>query len=76
MHSNPTEPSLLLMVRTAFIAKGTSLHAWCASAGVDRSYAAKAISGQATFPAAIKLRRKVLAAAGIEVATPRKRKHA
>lgn len=65
MKESATEQPLLLQVRMAFIGKGTSFHRWCAEAGVDRSYAAKAISGTATFPAAKVLRKRILTACGL-----------
>jgi hypothetical protein len=77
MNHPATGQPLLLQVRMAFLAQGTSFHRWCTDAGVDRSYAAKAIDGQATFPAAIALRKRILAAAGIEEPkSPRRRKQA
>lgn len=56
----------LKKVRAALIAKGTSLHCLCADIGVDRSYAAKAIAGTATFPAAVELRTRIFEAAGLD----------
>jgi hypothetical protein len=77
MSRTTTDQPLLLQVRMAFLTQGTSFHRWCSDAGVDRSYAAKAIDGQATFPAAIKLRARIIAAAGIAEPKPtRKRKQA
>lgn len=76
MSKSATEQPLLLQVRMAFMAQGTSLHRWCIAEGVDRSYAAKAVTGAYTFPAAKLLRNRILAACGIPAPKATRRKSA
>lgn len=76
MSKTATEQPLLLQVRMAFMAQGTSLHRWCSEMGVDRSYAAKAVSGTYTFPAAKTLKKRILAACGIRGSKPQRKQSA
>ncbi|MCU0912418.1 MAG: hypothetical protein MUE98_14090 [Rhodobacteraceae bacterium] len=50
-------------VRAAFVARGSSLHAWCRENGVDPHNARKALVGIWTGPKADELVRKIEAAA-------------
>lgn len=54
------------LIRSAFVAKGTSLHAWCLSAGINPHNARKAIIGKWTGPKAEQLVKKVMIAAGVD----------
>ena len=73
----PGKP-LLVQVRIKFIEQGTSLSRWCINNGVDHSYAHRAITGTLAIPAAVKLRERILVAAGLmeQPSTTRKRKQA
>lgn len=58
-------PELLRLVRARFIERRTSLHAWCRLNGVSHSYANGALSGRLDFPAARRLRARIIAATGL-----------
>lgn len=63
-------PELLQAVRARFVGRGTSLHAWCRQSGVDWAYANRALTGEHTFPAAVRLRERIVAAAGLPLLSP------
>jgi len=65
-------PELFQRVRAAFVARHTSLAAWCAENGVYRQNAARALKGQSRGKAALALAIRVAHAAGIypEASTP------
>lgn len=52
----------LAEIRAGFVAKGTSLHAWCKANGEDTSNARRAISGTWRGPKATALLKRLLAA--------------
>lgn len=54
------------LIRSAFVSQGTSLHAWCLSAGINPHNARKAIIGKWTGPKASQLVAQIMAAAGVE----------
>lgn len=61
-------PNLYLMVRAGFIAKGTTLNAWCIANGINRQTVEKALKGERNG----KLSRRLvetLVAAALEQAT-------
>lgn len=58
-------PELLRLVRARFIERHTSLHAWCRTNSVSHSYANGALSGRLDFPAAKRLRSRILIAVGL-----------
>lgn len=62
--TSPQEPGkqLLQAVRARFVARGRTLHGWCRAQGVDYAYAHRALTGELDFPAARKLRRRIVAA--------------
>ena len=49
-------------VRAAFVARGTSFHAWCKKEGIDPHNARKAILGQWTGPKADTIIKQIEAA--------------
>ncbi len=55
-----------MRVRAAFVARGSSLHAWCKGAGVKPANAYKAMTGQWTGPKARELVERILAASGVQ----------
>lgn len=60
----PGKP-LLNLVRARFVENGASLHGWCVNHQIDWSYACGSLTGRHTFPAAKKLRNRILRAAGL-----------
>ena len=64
--STPTigAPDLHRNVRAGFIARGTSLHAWCRENQICRPSADKALKGVWTGPGARKLIARLVTAAG------------
>lgn len=61
--SNGGSPSLLLQVRGAFTAKGTSLAAWCRANAVDHGHAHRVLRGLTNGPSAQELRANIMTAA-------------
>ena len=55
----------LKAVRGAFVAKNTSLAAWCREHGIDRSWASRALADVEQCPAAKRLKSRIMAAAGL-----------
>lgn len=53
------------LIRSAFVAQGTSLHAWCLSVGINPHNARKAIIGKWTGPKAEQLVQRAMIAAGV-----------
>jgi len=58
-------PELFQLVRAGFVARHTSLAAWCAENGVYRQNAARALKGQSRGTAALALAIRVAHAAGV-----------
>lgn len=56
---------LLSQVRAGFVARGTSLNAWCKSHQVLHQNARKCLLGEWDGPKAKALRRQIIAAAGL-----------
>lgn len=54
------------LIRSAFVAKGTSLHAFCLAARINPNNARKAIIGKWTDPKADQLVSEIMRAAGVE----------
>ncbi|WP_141237141.1 hypothetical protein [Sphingopyxis sp. GW247-27LB] len=61
--NNGGSPSLLLRVRGAFTAKGTSLAAWCRANAVDHAHAHRVLRGMTNGTNAQVLRAKIVTAA-------------
>lgn len=61
--ASPGSNSLLLKVRGDFIAKGTTLTAWCRSNGVDHAHAHRVLRGLTDGGGARALRDKIVRAA-------------
>lgn len=59
-------PQLYLAVRTEFVARGTSLHAWCTEHGVAQANARLALWGSWNGPKAKELRARILKATDLE----------
>jgi hypothetical protein len=59
---------LICLVRSRFVARGTSLQRWCAENDIDWSYAYRSLKGTLTFPKAVALRERILAAVEIQEA--------
>lgn len=57
---------LYTAVRAAFVAKGTTLNAWCTSQGINRQTAARSLKGERNGSRSRELRARLTAAAGIE----------
>lgn len=53
-------PELYAQVRAAFVARGSSLNAWCLSSLVARQYVRKCLLGEANGPSARRLRKRLL----------------
>lgn len=62
---NSPEDYMLLRVRSAFIARRTTLHAWCRANGVDPAGAHRALNGKWAGPKAKALVEKIRVAAGV-----------
>lgn len=52
---------LYQMVRAAFVARKSSLNAWCKAAGVNRQTAEKALKGERHGRRALELRKRLIA---------------
>lgn len=65
MHVTTPPPGdhLLHFVRARFTERGESFHGWCRKAGIDGGYATRALQGKHTFPAAGRLRDRIVKAA-------------
>lgn len=71
--------ALYAKVRAAFVARGSSLAAWCRANDVQRQYARAVLLRERDGPSARDLRRLLLQAAGVdeqanEDSTPRRRR--
>lgn len=60
----PGKP-LLHLVRARFTERGESLHGWCTRHRVDWGYACRSLTGAHDFPAAQRLRERIVKAAGV-----------
>ncbi|GJL84148.1 MAG: hypothetical protein DHS20C01_37820 [marine bacterium B5-7] len=56
---------LLFLVRARFIERGESLHGWCNQHGINHAYAHRALTGVLRFPAARRLRLRILSEVGL-----------
>lgn len=63
--TNIPSKQLLTKVRARFVEHGGSLHGWCVAEDVDWSYACGSLTGRHKFPAAKRLRKRILRAAGL-----------
>lgn len=61
----PPGKALLHLVRARFTERGESLHGWCKANGVDWGYASHSLTGNINFPAAQRLRERIMVAAGL-----------
>jgi len=63
------EPSIYLhqLVKAGFVAKGTSLSAWCLEQGIHCSNAKQCLTGNWNGPKAKLLRSKLIKESGIEI---------
>lgn len=59
-------PELYLMVRAGFVAKGTTLNAWCIANGVNRQTVERALKGARNGKVSRELRERAVAAALVE----------
>lgn len=66
----PPGKPLLHLVRARFTERGESLHGWCKAHGVDWGYAHNSLTGKLNFPAAQRLRERILVAAGLRKREP------
>lgn len=68
--SYPETPGrdLAAQVRAAFVARHTTLAAWCRQHGIDRSAARQALYGTWDGPKGRALRARILKAAGVRAA--------
>lgn len=64
-HTPPPGKPLLRMVRAKFTERGESLHGWCKANSIDWGYANHSLTGRVNFPAAQKLRERILVAVGL-----------
>jgi hypothetical protein len=62
---HPYAGGLVAEVRAALIRQGTNLSRWCAAQQIPRSSAIHALAGASNSPAAKRLRRRLLKAAGL-----------
>lgn len=53
-------------IRSAFVARGTSFHAWCLTSGINPNNARKAVIGKWTGPKARQLVSQIMFAAGLK----------
>ena len=61
----PQPPNeLLRIVRAGFVARGTSLAAWCRNESVSRQYATKVLKGAGGGPKARTLRARLVSESG------------
>ncbi len=66
VYHNHSDIQTMREIRAAFISRGTSFHAWCASNKIDSHNARKVIIGKWTGPKANALVNKILLEAGMK----------
>jgi len=58
---------LLYAVRAAFVARHTSLSAWCKNNGITREWATRCLTGKASGNAANAMTQRLVDASGVDV---------
>lgn len=66
----PPSLDLLLQVRAAFVAQGTTLHSWCHRHRVHVTGARQALIGTWNGPKGRAMRARIVRAAGLNTSTP------